>query len=816
MTVQTTIKRADYTGNDVATAFNIPFFFLDETHLRLIKTDTTVTPNVSTDLVLASDYAVTGAGVAAGGTATLTVALPTGFDLAILRNPPLTQLRHYVPNDPFPAASHEGALDLLTTQVQMISEIGDRALVLPPQIGSGVSTELPALVPGYALGVNGAGDAFVMVPNTGADQAVELAAAVADFADTMDVSKGDAMLGVKSPYTGSAARTQHQKNQDILTSLDFTNLAAAISGIGAAKVTLVVMSPVSVTADLTIPANVTLRVEGDGLITVTAGKRIFINGPFQASRLQKCFTSSLLSTAITASINGNALVVTATAANALAEGHVISGTNVLRSQIIAAAYGLSGVGTYNLSSYNGIIASEAMTAVGPSVIFDAGTVECVYPQWWGAIADGATTDNRDAIAQAVYSMPWGGRVHFPAGSYKSATGGIVLHPMMQITGDGATDNGTGSPPNAFTVPSYVWLAEDNSSLFVLGGNCSHCVFKGIAFGAQESFGGASLSPVGTNRKAIVFDGHAGQTIYGPKFEDVWFFNLAMGVLVYDSWGEVGDGVGAAGTYWNGSASVTYYDWAVNPGSMSNCHFVACTTGVQFSTSNADGWVIKDSVFILPANSFGVKLTRCGYLKLDNCFAFGTSMTASKFVDLAFSGVGSADALVMDNCQAEDCANFLNLETSSTNDVPPTITVRNSIHQMGADISLGRACDYISQGNGILSYVYAIAAGVRIHSFVDKFFATDFVPGHATWGFNWTSGGDANTVYTYVPGYYPNSSFSGPISMGLRTSYGTAAPVAGTWAAGDRMVYSPPTVGQPKAWSCTVAGTPGTWVSEGNL
>lgn len=212
MTVQTTIKRADYTGNDVATAFNIPFFFLDETHLRLIKTDTTVTPNVSVDLVLASDYAVAGAGVAAGGTATLTVALPTGFDLAILRNPPLTQLRHYVPNDPFPAASHEGALDLLTTQVQMISEIGDRALVLPPQIGSGVSTELPALVPGYALGVNGAGDAFVMVPNTGADQAVELAAAVADFADTADAAKGDAMIGVHK--TGGQATTAHEFHED--------------------------------------------------------------------------------------------------------------------------------------------------------------------------------------------------------------------------------------------------------------------------------------------------------------------------------------------------------------------------------------------------------------------------------------------------------------------------------------------------------------------------------------------------------------------------------------------------------------------------
>ena len=34
--------------------------------------------------------------------------------------------------------------------------------------------------------------------------------------------------------------------------------------------------------------------------------------------------------------------------------------------------------------------------------------------------------------------------------------------------------------------------------------------------------------------------------------------------------------------------------------------------------------------------------------------------------------------------------------------------------------------------------------------------------------------------------------------------------------GDVMVRYPPVVGQPKGWVCTVAGDPGTWVSQGNL
>lgn len=45
--------------------------------------------------------------------------------------------------------------------------------------------------------------------------------------------------------------------------------------------------------------------------------------------------------------------------------------------------------------------------------------------------------------------------------------------------------------------------------------------------------------------------------------------------------------------------------------------------------------------------------------------------------------------------------------------------------------------------------------------------------------------------------------------------GKAAPTGGTWKVGDRVINIA-TIGSPKAWSCTTAGTPGTWTSEGNL
>jgi hypothetical protein len=44
----------------------------------------------------------------------------------------------------------------------------------------------------------------------------------------------------------------------------------------------------------------------------------------------------------------------------------------------------------------------------------------------------------------------------------------------------------------------------------------------------------------------------------------------------------------------------------------------------------------------------------------------------------------------------------------------------------------------------------------------------------------------------------------------------AVPTLGTWVVGDYVKNSTPSVGQPTGWYCTVAGTSGTWVSEGEL
>lgn len=160
MTVATTTSRADYTGNGATTAFAVPFYFLESSHLTVLRTQ--ISTGVTTTLALTTDYTVSGTGNPAGGTVTCLVAPTNDQRLSILRNVPFTQLTDYVPNDPFPAESHEQALDKLTMLTQQLSETASRSLALPAAT-AGVNAALPAPQANQALAWNGAGNALINV-----------------------------------------------------------------------------------------------------------------------------------------------------------------------------------------------------------------------------------------------------------------------------------------------------------------------------------------------------------------------------------------------------------------------------------------------------------------------------------------------------------------------------------------------------------------------------------------------------------------------------------------------------------------------------
>ena len=158
MTVSSSINQVLYSGNGTTVLFPVNYYFLQDSHLQVILVAANGTETVQT---LTTNYTVTGAGNEAGGSITMLVAPPTGTQLIIVRNVPATQETDYLANDPFPAESHERALDKLTMLVQQNKLESDRALKVPLASLPTTDTELPIPVGNKLLAWNSNASAIV-------------------------------------------------------------------------------------------------------------------------------------------------------------------------------------------------------------------------------------------------------------------------------------------------------------------------------------------------------------------------------------------------------------------------------------------------------------------------------------------------------------------------------------------------------------------------------------------------------------------------------------------------------------------------------
>lgn len=127
MTVSSTTSKVSYSGNGSTVAFTVTFYFLADSDIKVLVRSANGTEVVKT---LNTDYTVTGAGDPAGGTVTFGTAPISGETVVLARSVPLTQVTDYTPNDPFPAETHERALDKLTQVTQQINEAVNRSIKL--------------------------------------------------------------------------------------------------------------------------------------------------------------------------------------------------------------------------------------------------------------------------------------------------------------------------------------------------------------------------------------------------------------------------------------------------------------------------------------------------------------------------------------------------------------------------------------------------------------------------------------------------------------------------------------------------------------
>ena len=127
MTVSSTTTKNSYSGDGSTTVFAYGFKIFAAADLKVILRSAAGTETVQT---LTTDYSVSNVGNTNGGNVTFVTAPASGVTVVIRREAALTQATDYTANDPFPAASHEDALDKLTFLAQQQQEEIDRSIKL--------------------------------------------------------------------------------------------------------------------------------------------------------------------------------------------------------------------------------------------------------------------------------------------------------------------------------------------------------------------------------------------------------------------------------------------------------------------------------------------------------------------------------------------------------------------------------------------------------------------------------------------------------------------------------------------------------------
>jgi len=130
MTISSTTTKNSYSGNGSTTAFAYSFYIPASTDIQVIVRSSTGTETVKSEGTGSTNYAITGVGSASGGNVTFVTAPASGETVVLRRNTAKTQATDYVANDPFPAETHEDALDKLTIIGQDLQEQVDRSLKL--------------------------------------------------------------------------------------------------------------------------------------------------------------------------------------------------------------------------------------------------------------------------------------------------------------------------------------------------------------------------------------------------------------------------------------------------------------------------------------------------------------------------------------------------------------------------------------------------------------------------------------------------------------------------------------------------------------
>jgi hypothetical protein len=214
MTVESNPTEKRVHGDGTAPTISFTFRLLQDSDLTVYLV--TLADGTLTLQTKDTDYTIDREEDGQGGTITMLDTVSAAYDILLLPNVEIIQSADLVPEGSFNESSVEDALDRAILVAQQLQRLIDRCVKFPLS-DSSPTTELSssALRANKVLAFDGDGD-LIFLNNSDAGTADPL-----NFGNTSDPSLGDALLGVKQPFPSAGARTQHEKNQDVVTVADW-------------------------------------------------------------------------------------------------------------------------------------------------------------------------------------------------------------------------------------------------------------------------------------------------------------------------------------------------------------------------------------------------------------------------------------------------------------------------------------------------------------------------------------------------------------------------------------------------------------------
>lgn len=290
MSVSDTDVKQLYDANGATTTFAVPFAFIADEGSSFVKVYTYDEDTGEATLkALTTDYTLSPSN--ANPTNVVFVSAPAdGLKVLIIRQSSYVQSTEYEDGVPFPASTHEEALDRLLLMIQEVKEKADRALKLNVLNGTDIGSEIRKLsTAGALLQINDDLNAIEEGPTyqsiLDAEEAAQLAASQADAsasaaASSANAAAASAAAAATSETNAETAETNAETAQAAAEAAQAAAEAAAASAAASEVVVGDSNNPVDIAGasgidELTSTADHLVYLESDGgAVTVSANPGI--------------------------------------------------------------------------------------------------------------------------------------------------------------------------------------------------------------------------------------------------------------------------------------------------------------------------------------------------------------------------------------------------------------------------------------------------------------------------------------------------------------------------------------------------------------